>query len=131
MSRHKEAGQSVVELAILLPLLMLILLGCIDLGHAFSVWLAVVNVSREGARYACVYPSKVDIIEKQIEDEILAEGLHLEDLGKDVSMPEGTDPGDPVRVSVAYTLPVLTSYLFGGQPLVIRTSTEMPITVGG
>ena len=46
-----EQGQSLVELALVMPMLVLLLAGVVDLGGAFGTLISVVNSSREGARY--------------------------------------------------------------------------------
>lgn len=50
-----EKGQAVVELALLLPILILIICGIVELGWLFTNQLMLNNVSREGARYGVVY----------------------------------------------------------------------------
>src|ERR1700737_28019 len=45
-------GQSVVEMALAAPLLTLMLFGLVDFGRAYFQYIALVNVAREGARYA-------------------------------------------------------------------------------
>ena len=47
-----ERGQSLVEFAVILPVLLLITLGMIDLGRAFTFGVGVQQGSREAARYA-------------------------------------------------------------------------------
>lgn len=51
-----EAGQSLLELAIVLPLLALIVIGALDLGRAFFTVIVISNASREGARYLVLHP---------------------------------------------------------------------------
>jgi Flp pilus assembly protein TadG len=43
------SGQSVVELAIILPVLLLITLGTIDMGRAFFTWVTLRNAASEAA----------------------------------------------------------------------------------
>ena len=50
----KNKGQSLVETALVLPILLLILMGIIDFGMMFNNYLIVSNASREGARNAAV-----------------------------------------------------------------------------
>jgi Flp pilus assembly protein TadG len=50
-------GQSLVELALLLPLLALIMLGTIDLGRAFFAYQRLTNAVKEGALYGVRYPT--------------------------------------------------------------------------
>lgn len=54
-------GQSVVETAIILPLIILILMGIFDFGMMFNNYLIISNASREGARSAAVGSSDYQI----------------------------------------------------------------------
>jgi Flp pilus assembly protein TadG len=47
-------GQSMVELAIALPLMVLIMFGVLDLGRAFFTLITIHNAAREGARTASI-----------------------------------------------------------------------------
>lgn len=49
-------GQSLVEFALVLPLLLLLLLGAIDLGRAFNSSISITNAAREGALYGASRP---------------------------------------------------------------------------
>lgn len=55
--RCGQLGQGLVELALLLPLLLAILFGTVDLGRAFYTYVALTNAAREAARYAAVMDS--------------------------------------------------------------------------
>jgi Flp pilus assembly protein TadG len=48
----EQAGQSLVEFALALPVLLLILLGLADFGRAFYYTTAIANAARAGAEYA-------------------------------------------------------------------------------
>jgi hypothetical protein len=50
--RHNERGVALVELALLLPLLVVLAFGVIDLGRLIHARLVVTNVSREGGSLA-------------------------------------------------------------------------------
>jgi hypothetical protein len=52
-------GQSMVELAIVLPLMVLIMFGVLDLGRAFFTLITIHNAAREGARTATFDTTKV------------------------------------------------------------------------
>jgi Flp pilus assembly protein TadG len=51
-------GQSLVELALLLPLLALIMVGTLDLGRAFFASQRLTNAVREGALFGIRYPAQ-------------------------------------------------------------------------
>lgn len=56
-TQRGERGQSLVEFAITLPILLLLVLGTIDLGLGFRTYIALTNAAREGVRWVSVYPS--------------------------------------------------------------------------
>lgn len=54
MRRRSERGQSLVETALVLPILLIILMGIFDFGRAIYAYNAVSNSAREAARLAIV-----------------------------------------------------------------------------
>ncbi|MEO1444389.1 MAG: TadE family protein, partial [Chloroflexota bacterium] len=48
----QRQGQTLVEFAITLPILLVLLFGIIEFGRIFQAWIAVQNASRVAARYA-------------------------------------------------------------------------------
>ena len=50
----KEAGVSLVEFTLVLPLLLLLLFGIVDFGKAFNYWIDQTHLSNTGARFAVV-----------------------------------------------------------------------------
>jgi hypothetical protein len=61
---RSQHGQSFVEMAVTLPLILLVFLGMVEVGFAAHTYLVVVNASREGARFGSrgVHVSTDDII---------------------------------------------------------------------
>jgi Flp pilus assembly protein TadG len=53
----KRRGQSLVELALLTPVLCLIMLGTIDLGRMYFTYTDLKAASRNGARYGALAPT--------------------------------------------------------------------------
>ena len=51
---RKRKGQSLLETALVMPVLVLLLVGIVDFGLLFNNYLVVANASREGARKAAV-----------------------------------------------------------------------------
>lgn len=51
-----ERGQSLVEVALCLPLLLLIVIGIVDIGRVYAYKVAVTNAAREAAIYAARDP---------------------------------------------------------------------------
>ncbi len=52
--RQSEAGQSLVEFTLVLPLLLVMLFAIVDFGRAFYTDSILTNAAREGARMAAV-----------------------------------------------------------------------------
>jgi Flp pilus assembly protein TadG len=50
-----QEGAAAVEFAIILPILLVLSLGALDLGHMYYMDHLITNASREGARYAAKY----------------------------------------------------------------------------
>jgi Flp pilus assembly protein TadG len=50
-----RGGQSLVEFALILPLLVLFIMVIFDLGRIAYIYSAIHNAAREGARYAAVH----------------------------------------------------------------------------
>ena len=53
--RRNEAGQSMVEMALVLPILLILIGGIVDFGWLFYNQLSLTNAAREGARYAAIH----------------------------------------------------------------------------
>jgi len=60
-----ERGQAIIELALTLPLLLLIVLGVFDFGLMFQRYEVVTNAAREGARVA-VLPEYTDLHQSEV-----------------------------------------------------------------
>ena len=54
--RRMPRGQSLVELAIVLPVLLLLVGGAVDLGRLFSAQVAISNAAKEGAFFGATSP---------------------------------------------------------------------------
>jgi Flp pilus assembly protein TadG len=50
-----EHAQAIVEFAIVLPILMMLLVGILEVGRMIFIYAAVNNASREAVRYASAY----------------------------------------------------------------------------
>jgi hypothetical protein len=52
LERQRTLGQSLVELALVFPMLLMLLSGVVEFGFAFNHYINLVEATREGARYA-------------------------------------------------------------------------------
>ncbi len=107
-------GQSLVEFAIVLPILLLLVLGIVDFGLGFKSYVVLTNATREGARYAvvgnpagswsnCSGAASGTIIGRVCDT---AEGLDLESVS--VTYPTGQNPGASVVVAAQYRYNLIT-----------------------
>jgi Flp pilus assembly protein TadG len=74
-SRHSERGVAAVELALLLPMFGLLLLGVIEVGGMARDFQVVQNAAREGARFSALDPQEISgvaAVETRIKDRIIA-----------------------------------------------------------
>lgn len=62
--RDTEAGQSLVEFSLILPIFLLLLFALVDFGRGFYTWMLVTNAAREGARVAAVQSDDSTINER-------------------------------------------------------------------
>ncbi len=67
MKHHWEQGQSFIELAFGMVILILLIGGLIDLGRSFLILVAVENAAGEGALYGATHP---ECLTKDYGDEI-------------------------------------------------------------
>lgn len=65
-ARGRARGQSLVELALALPVLLLLLLGTIDLGQMFFDYIQLRNGVREGASYGARFPEDTARIRERV-----------------------------------------------------------------
>ncbi len=107
----KTDGVVLVELALLLPVLLLILFGIMSFGLAFNYWIDETHLTREAARYAAVdhNPGGGATLQESILGQ--ADTAELE-AGATVCIeyPENADGsgsvgqvGDPVKATMRYT----------------------------
>ena len=68
-------GQSVVEFALVLPMLLLVLFGITELGRAVMTKNVLTSAAREGARLAIVTEPNMDAVDARVRDVCKAAGI--------------------------------------------------------
>jgi len=58
---RRQRGQSMVEMALVLPLFLVIVMATIDFGWALRSYIVLTNSAREGARVGAIGASEADI----------------------------------------------------------------------
>jgi len=128
MDMHKrvsERGQSLVEFALTVPLLVLILMGALDLGRTFNAYIIVTNAARNGAYYGTLHPADASGITACVVTEAQSSGITL--TSSNVTIVSSGVTGTPMRVTVSYDFSPLSLYILHGQVLHLVSSTEMVI----
>jgi Flp pilus assembly protein TadG len=95
----RERGAVVVETALLLPLLLLIIFGIIDLGRAFNTKQALTHATREAVR---VYAVTQDNGTASNAFWTGATGLDAARITVSIPADDSCTPGDPVSVTSSY-----------------------------
>ncbi len=150
LTLKKDQGQSLVELALLLPVLILILLGAIDLGRAYFAYVGITNAAREGARAGmdnptnfgdCATPSTIRF---QVCQELSGSGITLANPATDITIecsavsPESYSAancstvatGGKIRVTVQYNFQFVTTEIIGLSSMMMKNWATMSITNG-
>lgn len=60
--KSNERGQALIELALALPILLLILMGIIEFGRIFHTYIIIDQAARAGSRVATVNQNSTDIV---------------------------------------------------------------------
>jgi len=117
---HRSKGQSLVEFAIMIPVLLLIIGGALDLGRLFYAHVAIENAAKEGALYGATNPG-CDVAKSGCNDPETVRS-HVEN--ESVGIPavtttsvcssgsvESCQPGDTYRVTVTSPFTMVTPIL--------------------
>jgi hypothetical protein len=117
-----EGAQSLVEFALVVPMLLMLVFGVIDFGLGLRAYISVSSATREGARYAavgnpagtftaggsgeCDGSTSTTVVGKTC---ATLKGLDLENIESvTVSYPAGKAPGESVIVQLDYDYQYIT-----------------------
>lgn len=143
---RRDDGAALVELALILPVLALLVVGTLDLARAYRLDIRLENAAREGAAFAQVVPNDVACTggANDVEDRVRLEDpdlLNEDGFGIVVSYESapgvftpysgcdsGTvDPGERVRVRTEATYDILTPLMgtFFGSTIDMHAEAEV------
>lgn len=114
----KENGSSSVELALILPVLILLLFGIIQFGFVLNNYLAITHAAREGARLAAVGRYSEAVVRER--------AYPVEPSAIVLAYPTGEKHGEPVSVMVRANSPLFIPF-FGSQTIRLESRAEMRI----
>ena len=114
----QEKGQSLVEFAFGLVILMILISGIVDLGRAFFTYMALNDAAQEGAIYGSLNPEDTSGIIQRVR-ETSQQPVNLMDsniVDVNLDTPDGVCEGNVIEVTVIYkdfpvTMPFMGSFI--------------------
>ncbi len=143
-----ERGASILELALVAPVMILIVMGVLDLARGYQMQIRLENAAREGAAYAQLYPSRVecadgeDVVSRVTGEEEGVDSspdfrvqVFSEDADGNLTVPVtgcDSDPaaaGSRIKVTASATFDVLTPMVerVVGDSIAISGSAEIEV----
>ena len=114
-NKHKSLrAQALVEFALLLPILLVLILGAMDLGRVFYVKTVLTNAAREGANTLSRYP---------------ADGAAGYPKTKEAIIREGNSSG--VKIDISEVDWAGTNCCLVGRPVVISIEKDVNLVFDG
>lgn len=121
---RSERGQSVVELALVLPVLVLLLTGILEFGLIIHQYLAVTEAAREGARVAAVGQTDAQVNSKVTS---AAPSIDAAKLTVTITPAAPRSRGSSVTVSVSAPVQSVTGYLQAVVPASVQGTATMRV----
>jgi Flp pilus assembly protein TadG len=140
--RRRRRGAAAVELAIVLPVLMVIVVGCVDFGRFLYYYIAVTNAAEEGAAFGSLNPPANYGVsggtssgwETAVQNAAVGEapGLRMNGSSAPISASNVTVVDPPqsgvVQVTVSYTFQTILQYPWLPQNVIVSRTVAMPFT---
>jgi Flp pilus assembly protein TadG len=113
--KESEKGQSLVEMALVLPVVLVILAIVLDLGRVYYIAVALTDAAGEGATYAAINPADTAGVITRAQE--ASGGFVQIDTGMVTVDAPTIAPGAPVTVTVHYDFKVATPvpYMIFGE----------------
>lgn len=134
---RRRRGTTVTELAFILPVVLVLILGSIDFGQVMYAYGTVSEAARAGGRYAMVHGSRsASPVGPTANDSTVATivknnapALNQAQLTITSTWSSGTNyPGDPVSVTASYTCSLSVGRFIGLSSVTVTGTTTMRIT---
>jgi uncharacterized membrane protein len=117
-----QRGAVAVEMALVLPFLLLLVLGIVDVGRILFTYVSVVDAAHEGAMFASFEPANPAAIRDRVV-------FSTDDLSLDPSQVDVTCKADHVDVEVHHDVNVLTPLIDRIIGKSVRLAKEVSGTV--
>ena len=129
---RRERGQSLVETAIVVPILLLLLAAVIDFGRVFDAYIVLTNAAREGARFGSVNPSMSDAhVKDLVVNDVLGSGTNITQMTgfnavDNVTVVGQAEGSEVVKVTVTYRFNLWFGGLIGFPSVTLTRDSSMP-----
>lgn len=123
LKTRSEKGQSLVELALILPVLLLLLSILFDGGRAVQGYIGIMNASREAAMAGAQSALSNSQITALARSEVARSGMDGGLLSVVVTY-TGSSPSQTITVELAYDMPVIT-FISPVDHFSLSTSSQM------
>ena len=126
-SLKSKKGQTMVETALILPIVIMLLMGIFDFGFMFNQDLVILNAAREGARTAALGGLDTEV-NSQVNS--IASSLDISKLSITISpLQNARHKGDEVSVTVKYNYSFITPAISSviGHPVTLTAKTAMRV----
>lgn len=119
-----ERGQAIVESALVMPIVLLLVIGMVELGRVSNAYMAVMHAARHGARYGAVGGTNEEIVTRV---KGAATPLNPSELTVTVFPEHGRQSGMDIQVSVTYPVVLITPLVssFLSNPVIVRSDITM------
>lgn len=130
-----ERGASAVEMALLMPILLLMVLGLVDFGRAVLAHMAIEEAAQEGAMFASYHGTDAADTSTDIVTAVVESTTSFTIAPGDVTVECLAKPGtqllayDRVKVTVATSIAPITPFVSGWFPGGIPLEAEASGTV--
>jgi Flp pilus assembly protein TadG len=130
-ARRRQRGQSLVETAVIVPILLLLVAAVVDFGRIFDAYIVLTNAVREGARYGTLRDPQppVDEVANVVVVDVLGSGTNITHM----ELFNATDNVNVLMSSKAVTVTATYDFdlWFGGivgiPTLTVRKQAVMPM----
>lgn len=128
--RKSQTGQAIVEMALALPILIMLLFGIMEFGRVLNTYMIVTNLSREGARTGAVGGTDAQITAAVLNGTNSGQ-LNTADLTVTIN-PTAMGPrarGTSVDVQVSYPVDIIAPVIgrIIGDPYIVTSQTTMRV----
>jgi Flp pilus assembly protein TadG len=126
--RKRESGQSLVEAALALPIVIMLMLGMLDLGRAFFILVELNDAADEGASYAGIDYTDMTGIAARAADSTSWVTITAGDVA--LTGPPSSAVGQPVTVTVSTSMRLFTPFVsgfVGSDVILLRGRATHPI----